>query len=224
MTQWRRWVVLSSLHVSFVPSVPTGVPLLCWFRPGRPSSAPGNRGHLSTLTCGHQATVGVTVLRGQPWEPPGGQAKCLGVSCGGGRGCPPGRALIPPAALGEDSGVLRGVQPAPWAPTSWRPETPSGAFRVQPPPSPVTRCPSVLFAALGFRCFSPLPVASEGAQVTAVSLLQVTMSIRPSGAQSRGDLGWAFMVDMGVRDVMKQHARGPCVPMGLRTMQRLVFL
>lgn len=67
-------------------------------------------------------------------------------------------------------------------------------------------------------------VASEGAQVTAVSLLWVTMSIRPSEAQSRGDLGWAFMVDMSVRDVTKQHARGPCVTVGLRTTQRLVFL
>lgn len=77
---------------------------------------------------------------------------------------------------------------------------------------------------MAFQCFSPLPVALEGVQVTAVSLLRVTMSIRPSEAQSRGDLGWAFMEDMGVCDVMKQHARGPCVTVGLRMMQRLVFL
>lgn len=160
-----------------------------------------------------QAAVDIMVLRGLPWAPPGGWSKCLGVSCWRGQGCPQGPALIALASSGVDECppqrcAARAVGTHFLTPGA----SDAGPSGSSPLSLLVTSCPvqlprgatrPVLFAAVGFQCFSPLPVALEGAQVPAMSLLLDAMSIRPFQGSR---WAWARV------DIMNQHVQGPASP------------
>lgn len=116
---------------------------------------------------------------------------------GGEQGCPQGRALIPLATLGVDEPPPQRCAACAVGTHFLTPvASDAGPSGSSPLSLLVTSCPvqlprgaacPVLFAAVGFQCFSPLPVALEGAQVPAMSLLLDAMSIRPfQGSVTRG--------------------------------------